>query len=43
MKKQLTLKTRKVSRLTQNESGDSNQKLTPIVVKTLTLISPIFK
>lgn len=43
MKKQLTLKTRKVSKLTQNGNGEHNQKVTPIVVYTAHLISPLFK
>lgn len=42
MKKQLTLKTKKVSKLTQNGSGEQNQKLTPFVVYTSQYITPLF-
>jgi len=39
MKKSLKLQTKKVSKLSQNGNGEQNQKLTPIIVRTFTIIS----
>lgn len=39
MKKQLTLKTKKVSKLTQSGNGDQSQKLTPVVTWLLTILN----
>jgi hypothetical protein len=39
MKKQLTLKTQKISKLSQHEKGEQNGKITP----TIYLFTTIFK